>query len=72
MPIYTYLCKQCGQKNDFLVRGLTAREEFKCSRCISSQLEKIPALFGIASSASSSKGSSKCGTCPGGSCSTCS
>ncbi|MBP7087868.1 MAG: zinc ribbon domain-containing protein [Candidatus Omnitrophica bacterium] len=67
MPIHTYLCKKCLKKSDFLsgVNQDKDAQKLKCPHCGSKDLEKTLAAFSIA-------GSSKCSSCSGGDCSSCS
>ena len=63
MPVYTYICKDCGEKFDLLV-GVTAEKvEIKCKKCNSKNIEKTFSAFSVGQSGSS--GSS----CPTGTCS---
>ncbi|MDP2924452.1 MAG: zinc ribbon domain-containing protein [Candidatus Omnitrophota bacterium] len=72
MPIYTYLCKKCSQKHDFLVGMNQEKQELKCPSCGGKNLEKQFVLFGISSnSPEKSSSSHNCGSCSGGSCSSC-
>ncbi|MBN1621027.1 MAG: hypothetical protein JW871_00360 [Endomicrobiales bacterium] len=40
MPIYEFICKKCGTKNEFLT-GLYKEESLKCKNCGSKELEKV-------------------------------
>jgi len=46
MPIYEYVCQNCGQKYEKLVRSNSAALELKCPHCGSSQAKKALSLFG--------------------------
>ncbi len=46
MPIYEYVCQNCGQKYEKLVRSNSAAPELKCPHCGSSQARKALSLFG--------------------------
>ncbi len=46
MPIYEYVCQNCGQKYEKLVRSNSATPELKCPHCGSSQAKKAMSLFG--------------------------
>jgi putative FmdB family regulatory protein len=41
MPIYEYLCEDCGQKSTFLVRNITRAPELRCQHCGGSRLRKL-------------------------------
>jgi len=45
MPIYEYLCEDCGRKSGFLVMNIHAPFTEKCSRCGSSRLRRIMSRF---------------------------
>jgi putative FmdB family regulatory protein len=67
MPLYSYVCKDCGEKFDLLV-GVTAQKaELKCPECKSVNIARTFAAFSTGkSSKSNSSDSSSCptGTCP--------
>lgn len=67
MPLYSYVCQDCGENFDLLV-GVTARKaEMKCSRCGSEHIEKTFGTFSMgASGRKTSRLDSSCptGTCP--------
>ncbi len=44
MPIYEYICKNCGRRNSFLVWSWE-QETIKCSSCGSVALDKIISRF---------------------------
>ncbi|UCC94533.1 MAG: zinc ribbon domain-containing protein [Candidatus Omnitrophota bacterium] len=70
MPLYTYVCKRCSKSFEILVSFSRQRGEAKCPECGSNNTEKV---FGSFSVSGSTKGtSSKCSSCSGGNCSTCS
>ncbi len=53
MPIYSYLCKKCGQKFDLLVGVGKGREEKKCKKCGSKNIQKTFASFNVGSGSDS-------------------
>ena len=63
MPIFEYVCREC--KNDFeaLVRSETIPE---CPNCHSTELEKMLSVFATTASAPHSKpaAAGPCGSCP--------
>ena len=65
MPIYSYVCKDCGEKFDLLVGVGDVKDELSCTKCKSKNIQKVFASFSIGSGSSSSSGSScPTGTCP--------
>lgn len=45
MPIYEYICQDCGDKYDKLVRSRLAKVELKCPKCGSPRGEKALSTF---------------------------
>ena len=45
MPIYEFLCRDCGRKMSALVLSRARVEEVRCKRCGSSNLEKLFSRF---------------------------
>ncbi len=41
MPIYEYLCKDCGLKSSFLILRVQEAFEPKCKHCSSTRLKKL-------------------------------
>ena len=68
MPIYTYICKDCGEKFDLLFGVTSEKAELKCKKCNSRNIHKILSLFSVGNSRGTS-GSSGPG-CPTGTCPT--
>ena len=64
MPIYEYVCKQCNNGFEMLVRGTTTPE---CPSCHSTHLEKQLSVF--AASVPTAFGSAK--SIPEGACGAC-
>ncbi len=69
MPIYTYKCKKCGLKFDFLHKSCEALEEVRCEACGSKEVERLLTSFSVGSDRDSFGGGSCPTCCPGGSCS---
>jgi putative FmdB family regulatory protein len=70
MPIFSYSCKQCGNKFE-LLEGMTARKAArKCPSCGSGKIEKIFSSFsvGAASGGSDFSAGASCPTCSTGTC----
>ena len=66
MPIYTYICNECGEKFDLLV-GVTAQQkEQKCKKCNSKNIQKSLSSFSISGGSGKSRGSDS--SCPTGTC----
>ncbi len=61
MPIYEYVCKDCGEESEMLVR--TSDERVACPSCGSASMKKGFSTFAVSMSSGSSKG-----VCPDGSC----
>ena len=57
MPIYEYVCQDCGEKYEKLVRSSTAQVKLICPSCGSERGEKALSLFGAVGSSSKSGGS---------------
>ncbi len=76
MPIYEYECKKCNAQFEEVI--LRSDEVVECPQCKSNETEKLVSKCSFASNmggmpmqaAPSSSGRS-CGSCSGGSCSTC-
>ena len=66
MPIYTYICKKCGEKFDLLIGVISEKVELKCSKCGSKEIRKVPGSFSVGKSGGQS--SSSGGICPTGTC----
>jgi putative FmdB family regulatory protein len=47
MPIYEYVCQDCGEKYDKFVRSSLAKIELKCPTCGSAQGKKAFSIFGV-------------------------
>jgi len=66
MPIYPYVCNECGEKFDLLV-GVTAQpEELKCQKCGSENIKKLIGSFAVSGGSPKSGGSDA--ICPTGTC----
>jgi len=63
MPIYEYMCRSCGTRNEFL-EGVTREKVDKvCSECGGTELSKLISLaaFTVAGSAGCDDGACACG-----------
>lgn len=63
MPIYSYICKDCGEKFDLLVGVTVEKEELRCKKCGSKKITKEISGFSVGKS-SSSDSICSAGTCP--------
>jgi putative FmdB family regulatory protein len=67
MPIYSYICKNCGEKFDLFIRSGGKGEKLVCKKCGSKNIQKTFSSFSMGSS--SNKNSRSDSTCPTGACS---
>lgn len=58
MPIFEYVCKECGHRFEKLVNGVGVSE---CPSCMAAGLEKQLSAFAVGSTGLPSPG--PCGTC---------
>jgi putative FmdB family regulatory protein len=68
MPIYEYVCQECGAKYEKLVRIGSTEVQLRCPNCGSPRAEKAISLFGSSSVAggdlfqtSSTRSAAACG-----------
>jgi len=69
MPVYTYVCENCGEKFDLLIGVSSEKVELKCKKCGSKNIKKTFGSFSVGSSdgkSGSSGPSCPTGTCPTG------
>ncbi len=45
MPIYEYVCQDCGEKYQKLVRSSSTKVELVCPKCASTHAKKAISLF---------------------------
>jgi len=69
MPVYTYICKDCGEKFDLLIGVSSEETKLKCKKCNSRNIDKILSSFRVGDGGSSSSSSGP--SCPTGTCPTC-
>lgn len=77
MPIYEYRCADCRAVFEKLRPMSQANAPTTCSQCGSSDASRAISLFSAVSRGGNGEsrriaGSSSCGSCAGGNCSTCS
>jgi putative FmdB family regulatory protein len=73
MPIYEYICKDCGAKFETLRSIKEADFSIACRSCQSTQTERAMSVFFAQSGSKIIAGNSNagCSGCAGGSCATC-
>ncbi len=54
MPIYEYVCQDCGEKYEKFVRSSLTKIELECPQCGSTQAKKAFSVFGTRGSGSQS------------------
>ena len=66
MPIYTYVCKDCGENFDLLVGVTSEKAELKCKQCNSKNIKRTLGSFSVGNSSDKSSSGPSCptGTCP--------
>jgi len=70
MPIYEYVCKQCGHEFEKLV--FNSSEKIGCPTCKGKKVSRKMSAFAFSSGGKfKSTASSSCGGCSSGSCSSC-
>ena len=69
MPLYAYICKDCGERFDLLIGVTSEKEDPKCRKCNSRNIEKTWGAFSVGR-ADNKLGSSG-PSCPTGTCPTC-
>ncbi|MBI2860502.1 MAG: zinc ribbon domain-containing protein [Chloroflexi bacterium] len=77
MPIYEYVCPECGHKFELLRRAGQAEEAAPCPRCNTPARHKFSAFASFSQSASGQSaaiaggGGGSCAGCSASSCGTC-
>jgi len=62
MPIYSYICEDCGEKFDLLLGMTFKKTELKCKKCDSKNIKKTLSYFSVGKSNPSGP------SCPTGTC----
>jgi len=57
MPIFEYVCKNCGSKFEKLVLAGRRGQQVRCPECSSNSVEKALSLFGCSGDPRESSGS---------------
>jgi putative FmdB family regulatory protein len=71
MPLYEYACKDCLTEFEIIRSIKDADTGLTCLQCHSENVQRLISLFNATSNGRAIAGSSGCGSCAGGSCSTC-
>ena len=50
MPIYEYLCRNCGQRTSVLTRSISQQVDPTCEHCGGRDLQRLVSSFGVARS----------------------
>lgn len=61
MPIYEYLCNNCGHKFEELRSMDDKDKEISCPKCKSQNTNKVISCFGVGNSRGNSNSSAPCG-----------
>lgn len=56
MPLYEYVCKDCGERFERLVRGSADPETNRCPRCESSHVARVFSTFATSGARSADSG----------------
>ena len=69
MPIYEYMCRGCGTRNEFLEGATQVTEDRVCEDCGSTDLHKLISMasFTVASNSAAACGTEDCALERGGS-----
>jgi putative FmdB family regulatory protein len=60
MPIFEYVCADCGAKFEKLILSASRERQLQCPDCGSKAIKKALSLFGTSGSGSSRGGASDC------------
>ncbi|TDA64787.1 MAG: zinc ribbon domain-containing protein [Chloroflexi bacterium] len=71
MPIYEYVCQECGTRFEALRPMKDADVAITCKKCHGSNTQRALSLFNATSGGQTLAASGGCGNCAGGSCSSC-
>ena len=47
MPIYEYVCPQCGERFEKLIRSTSSQVEIRCPSCDAANVERKVSVFGL-------------------------
>jgi putative FmdB family regulatory protein len=68
MPIYSYICQECGNKFDLLVGVNQRKDKPVCKKCGGQKLKKAFTQFGVNKGKETQSGSCYDSSCANGSC----
>lgn len=71
MPLYEYVCQDCGARFEALRSMNDADEVITCKKCLGTNTNRALSVFFASSDGRSISSSSACDSCAGGSCSSC-
>ncbi len=68
MPLYEYVCINCGAAFEYLVRSASSQEKIVCPKCAGMQVSKQFSTFGVKGGAGGGgvSGGDSCSTGGGG------
>ncbi len=64
MPLYSYVCEECGEKFEALLKNEKNKRQVNCPNCQSSKVRRLLDGFSVGKTNKLSQGCSDCG--PGG------
>jgi len=67
VPIYEYICQNCGARFEKLVRGMSSTASVECPECQSKEVEKAFSVFGMGRSSSGASLGASVASCTTGS-----
>jgi putative FmdB family regulatory protein len=71
MPIYEYVCKDCGYQFETIRMMKDADKQILCKSCLGENTTRAISIFYSKSDGNSVTSGGGCGGCGGGSCSSC-
>jgi len=72
MPIYEYLCKDCGTRFELIKPMSAADEKASCPKCASLEVRRLISMVNAFSGGKNISGSSgSCSSCSSSNCSSC-
>lgn len=73
MPIYEYVCLDCGERMELIRSMKEADSPLQCKKCEGQHTSRMLSLFNASSGGRVvAGGGGGCGSCAGGSCASCS
>jgi putative FmdB family regulatory protein len=71
MPIYEYVCKDCGYQFEKIRSMKDADQPIHCKNCLGEHTHRAISVFYAKSDGGSITSGGGCGSCGGGSCGSC-